>query len=377
MNTLSFTRNDYPTLGVEIELQLVESSTLALSNSIEDVLKALPQEYHDFVKPELMQSYLEINTNVCRTVAEAGNDLRRTLEATENAIEELGLKLFWSATHPFSSWREQEITVNDRYYRLVDLMQDIARRLLTFGLHVHVGVDTGDKAIMVSERLLRYVPLLLSLSSNSPFWEGRNTGIHSNRSVIMEGLPTAGLPHLVRNWSEYTWLINHLINTGFINTIREIWWDIRPHHNFGTVEIRICDMPANLNQVLGITAFVQCMVVALSEEIDRGTFQADFHPMMVQQNKWRATRYGGDAQLVNHDTFQQQSVPELTAHLVELLLPTAEKLDCVPELKSVLHLHEATGAAQQLAIYEETGSRREVVRQMLQKNNWRNLPGLR
>ncbi|MCA9041864.1 MAG: YbdK family carboxylate-amine ligase, partial [Planctomycetaceae bacterium] len=241
MNALSFTSNDYPTLGVEIELQLVESSTLALSNSIEEVLKSLPEEYHQFVKPELMQSYLEINTGVCRTVAEAGNDLRRTLEATEKAIEKLGLKLFWSATHPFSSWREQEITVNDRYYLLVDLMQDIARRLVTFGLHIHVGVDTGDKAIMVGERMLRYLPLLLSLSSNSPFWEGRNTGIHSNRSIIMEGLPTAGLPHLVRNWSEYTWLINHLINTGFINTIREICWDVRPHNNFGTVEIRVCD----------------------------------------------------------------------------------------------------------------------------------------
>lgn len=374
MPTLNFTRNDYPTLGVELELQLVDQETFALSNSIEDVLANLPQSLQESIKPELMQSYLEINTGICRNVCEAGDDLRGKLEDVEKAIDPLGLKLFWSATHPFSSWRDQQITVNDRYFRLVELMQDIARRLVTFGLHIHVGVDTGDKAIMVTERLLRYMPLLLSISANSPFWEGRNTGIHSNRSKIMEGLPTAGLPHLVRNWSEYTWLINHLIHTGFINTIREIWWDIRPHHNFGTVEVRVCDMPCNLNQVLALTALVQCMVVNLSDEIDEGTFQSDFHPMMVQQNKWRATRYGADAQLVNHDHFQQQAVPEITSHLVELLEPTAEKLDCVRELQLNQQLHTQTGAAQQLTIFEETGSRREVVRQMIHANNWRLLP---
>jgi len=370
MAALVFTRIDRPTIGVELELQLVDRETFALANRIDDILAALPEDLRQVVKPELMQSYIEINTGVCETVAQAGEDLQAKLEAIEREIEKLGIRLLWAATHPFSSWRDQKVTVDDRYYRLVDLMQDVARRLVTFGLHVHVGVDTGDKAINVCDRMLRYLPLLLAMSSNSPFWEGRNTGLHSNRSKIMEGLPTAGLPHQMRNWSEYVWVINHLITTGFINSIREIWWDIRPHHNFGTVEVRICDMPPNLRQVLGITALVQCLVTAISEDVDEGTYQLDYHPMMVQQNKWRATRFGAAAQLVNNDDNEQYSVEASIRQLVEKLRPSAEKLNCSAELESALSISKETGAEQQLAIYEQTGDRAEVVRQMIERNHW-------
>lgn len=367
---LPFTRNDSPSIGVEIELQLVDSETMELANRIEEVLAALPEDLQMAIKPELMQSYLEINTGVCQTVAEAGDDLRAKLEAVESSVNPLGILLFWGASHPHSSWRDQKITVDDRYYRLVDLMQDVARRLLTFGLHVHVGVETGDKAVHICDRMMKYLPLLLSLSSNSPFWEGRNTGLHSNRSKIMEGLPTAGLPHRMRNWSEYVWLISHLKSTGFINSIREIWWDIRPHHNFGTVEVRICDMPASLNHVLAITALVQCLVTAISLEIDQGTFQMDYHPMMVQQNKWRATRYGADAELVSTTDFAQRSVQEVTDGLVTRLRPIAKDLRCEVELESLRDVPVNAGARQQLQLFEETGSRQEVVRQMIHRNHW-------
>jgi glutamate---cysteine ligase / carboxylate-amine ligase len=371
MSQLLFTPNQRPTIGVEIELQLVDVETMELANRIEDVLQALPADLRDAIKPELMQSYLEINTGVCNTVREAGTDLRGKLALVEGAAESLGLQLFWAGSHPFSSWRDQKVTADDRYHRLVELMQDVARRLVTFGLHVHVGVETGDKAIMVCERMMKYLPLLLSLSSNSPFWEGRNTGLHSNRSKIMEGLPTAGLPHLMRNWSEYVWLINHLVKTGFINSIREIWWDIRPHHNFGTVEVRVCDMPASLDQVLAITALVQCLVQAISREIDEGTFQSEYHPMMVQQNKWRATRYGSDAELVSTHDFQQRSVAKVTDELVSQLQPMANELDCADELQSLRSLPANAGAKQQLQYFEETGSRTEVVRRMIAANHWR------
>ena len=157
-----------------------------------------------------------------------------------------GVRLFWSGTHPFSPWQAQEVTPLDRYRDLIELLQETARRIITFGLHVHVAVDSGDKAIMICDRILQHLPTLLALSANSPFWQGRNTGLHSQRSKIMETLPTAGLPPMMRNWSEYAWLLNNLVDTGFIKTIRELWWDVRPHHNFGTVEVRICDMPPTL-----------------------------------------------------------------------------------------------------------------------------------
>jgi len=371
MTTLQFTHNDYPTIGVELELQLVDAETYALSNSIGEVLDHAPRQMADKIKPELMQSYLEINTDVCRTVRQAGVDLREKLEALESITENLGLKLFWGATHPFSRWNEQEVTVNDRYFRLVELMQDVARQLVTFGLHVHVGVDTGDKAILLCDRMLKHLPLLLALSSNSPFWNGRKTGLHSYRSKIMESLPTAGLPFQMRNFSEYTWLINHLVDTGFINTIREIWWDIRPHHKFGTVEVRVCDMPCNLRHVLALTALVQCMVHAISEEIDEGTFQSDCHPMMVQQNKWRAARFGSQARLVDIETYRQYSVQETVDRLVEYLVPTAIELDCLEELKMVGSLPDNTGAEQQLSLYEDTKDFPKIVQQMIERNDWR------
>lgn len=371
MSAIKFTHNDAPTIGIEIELQIVDAESLALSNSIEEILSRLDGGLAEHVKPELMQSYLEINTGVCRTVREAGDDLRQKLEDIEQVTDALGLRLYWAATHPFSSWRDQKITVNDRYYRLVELMQDVARRLVTFGLHVHVGVDSGDKAIMICDRMLRHLPLLLALSSNSPFWEGRNTGLHSNRSKIMEGLPTAGMPHLMRNWSEYVWLVNHLVDTGFINTIREIWWDIRPHHNFGTVEIRVCDMPATLDQVLALTALIQCLVQAISEQIEEGTYQSDCHPMMVQQNKWRATRFGPAAPLVNNDDYKQYTVVETVNHLVDLLAPMADRLDCAAELQAATRLPATTGSLQQLEIYGKTSDRKEVIRQMLERNHWK------
>ncbi len=371
MSKITFTRNEAPTIGVEIELQLVDAQTLALSNSIERVLDRLSPALAQQVKPELMQSYIELNTGVCRTVRQARDDLRSKLEDLEQVTDGLGIKLLWAATHPFSSCRDQKITVNDRYYRLVDLMQDVARQLVTFGLHVHVGVDTGDKAVMICDRMLRHLPMLLALSANSPFWEGRKTGLHSHRSKIMEQLPTAGLPHQMRNWSEYTWLINHLVDTGFINTIREIWWDIRPHHNFGTVEIRVCDMPANLTQVTAIAAVVQCLVHAISNEIDEGTYQSEYHPMMVQQNKWRAARFGPEARLVNTNDYKQYSVQETIDSLIALLLPTARKLDCVEELTSASHLPATTGSRQQLEIFERTGDQMAIVREMLEQNDWR------
>jgi carboxylate-amine ligase len=370
MAKIEFHRNDRPTVGIELELGLLDDNTLALTSEYERLDAWLSSNGHQSseasnFKPELMQCVLEINTDVCETIGDAERDLREKIATVEAACDALGLRLWWGATHPFSLWADQKITPDERYLQLVNLLQEMARRLVTFGLHVHVGVESGDKAVMICDRIMRHLPTLLALSVSSPFWEGRKTGLHSHRSKVMEGLPTAGLPTLMRNWSEYVWLVNHMIDTGFINTIREIWWDVRPHHNFGTVEVRVCDMPGNLADTLALAALVQCLVKALSDEIDNGTYQHDSHPMMVQQNKWRAARFGNQAKLVDTNTYRVATLPRTVEHLVEMLSPTAGELGCTTYLQHCLSMAENPSSAQrQLDLLDETNDPREIVRQL-------------
>lgn len=356
MSKLEFSQNLEPTIGVEIELGLVDARTMELRSGIEEVLARLPSRYRASIKPELMQCYLEINSGVCRTVDEAEQDLRPKIAAVEETTDELGLGLLWSATHPFSCWKDQQITSTERYYRLVDLLEDMARQLVTFGLHVHVGVDSGDKAVAICDRIMPHLPTLLALSCNSPCWDGRITGLQSSRSKVMEGLPTAGLPFAMRNWSEYTWLVSHLIETGFIHTIREIWWDVRPHHNFGTVEVRVCDIPGSFEDVLALTALIQCLVKSLSDEIDNGIYLPEAHPMMVRQNKWRACRYGPRALLVDPRTHESMPVPQVVEGLLQRLRPTADELGCRRHLERVQELASGPSwADRQLSLIGELG----------------------
>ncbi|HEX5470976.1 MAG TPA: YbdK family carboxylate-amine ligase [Lacipirellulaceae bacterium] len=372
MPKIDFHSNDRPTVGIELELGLLDAETLALSSAYGLLNARLTAEGHQsdessHFKPELMQCVLEINTAVCETIADAERDLRGKIAIVESACDALGLRLWWGATHPFSSWEDQRITPDDRYLQLVNLLQEMARRLVTFGLHIHVGVESGDKAVMTCDRIMRHLPTLLALSVSSPFWERRRTGLHSYRSKVMEGLPTAGLPTLMRNWSEYVWLVNHMIETGFINTVREIWWDVRPHHKFGTVEVRVCDMPANLTDTLALGALVQCLVKALSDEIDNGTYQHDSHPMMVQQNKWRAARFGNQARLVDTNTYRAASVVDTVGRLVELLRRTAADLACEKYLEHCVAMASSPSAAQrQLDLMAATNDSREMVRQIVQ-----------
>ena len=365
MATIDFTSNSRPTLGIEVELGLVDSNTMALSSSYADLENWLSEEDKALVKPELMQCVVEINTGVCETINEAEQDLQGKIGKLEKAADQAELRVWWGATHPFSPWREQKVTPNDRYHKLVELLQELARRLVTFGLHVHVGVDSGDKAVMICDRILRHLPTLLALTSSSPFWEGRKTGLQSHRSKVMEGLPTAGMPTLMRNWSEYVWLVNHMVDTGFINSIREIWWDVRPHHSFGTVEVRVCDMPGNLEDTLAVAALIQCLVKALSDEIDGGTYQHDCHPMMVRQNKWRATRFGTAAQLVDSYNYNIVTVSQAVDQLVDKLTPVAANLGCESYLEHCRQIAASPSwADRQMSILAETGSAEEVVRQL-------------
>lgn len=365
MAKLQFNSNAKHTIGVELELGVVDASTMQLVSGSTDLIERLPPELDSVVKHELMQCCVEAISGVCETVSDARQDLTSKLRQVEQAADQLGMRLWWGSTHPFGLWENQHVTENQRYLDLVQLLQELARRMITNGLHVHVGVDTGDKAVMICDRIMQHLPTLLALSASSPFWQNRDTGLQSHRSKLMEGLPTAGLPTLMRNWSEYVWLVNHMVETGFINTIREIWWDVRPHHNFGTVEVRVCDMPGNIDHVCGLTALIQCLVKKLSDEIDEGTYQFDCHPMMVRQNKWRAARFGSDARLVNARDYSVQPVGEIACRLVDLLRDVAVELKCESELLYVKEIAQAEGwAHRQRSIMEETGQRSEIVRQL-------------
>lgn len=366
MAKIRFQPNDRPTLGVELEFALVNARTMELTSACPAILERLPDDLRQAVKPELMQCYIEINSGVGETVEDVRRDLRGKVVAVEKVTDELGAALYWSGSHPFSSWRDQQPTENERYKQLLDSLQDVGRQLVTFGLHVHVGVDSGDKAVMICDRIMRYLPLLIALSCNSPWWEGRVTGLESHRSKIMEALPTAGLPPLMRNWSEYAWLLNHLEETGFINSIRDIWWFVRPHHNFGTVEVRVCDMPGCLDDAIALAALVQSLVSALSEEIDEGTYQHDSHPMLVRQNMWRVERYGLDAMLIDSESLKPQSARGMLLQLIDRLSDTAEAIGAQAGLERARSFAAGeTWARRQLTALKETGDQREAIRRML------------
>ena len=355
LHPLVFNANDSPTIGVELELQLVDAKTCALRSGILDLIKHVGED-QEWLKPELMQSYVEINTGVCNTVSDARKDLSGKLEKLYKAASANDMRILWAGSHPFSTWMDQDITPSPRYKKLVELMQDTARRIVTFGMHVHVGVDSGDKAVMVVDRLMRYLSTLLALSVNSPFWLGRKTGLHSQRIKIMEQLPAAGTPPFLRNYSEYCWVVNQSIQSGFINSIQEIWWDVRPHPRFGTVEVRIFDIPGNLEDALALTAMTQCLVAALSDQIDEGVYQHDIHPIVVRQNKWKAVRYGMRADLIDPVTHKTIPVREMVFFLYEKLKPYAENLGCMQELNHIITMVDhQSGAEVQLDVFEKNG----------------------
>ncbi|MBG84442.1 MAG: glutamate--cysteine ligase [Phycisphaerae bacterium] len=353
-------------IGVEIELGLINSESLELSMDVPEMLRRLPTGWEDSIKPEFMRSYLEFNTGVCQTVDEVRRDLSEKLQWGYETAAEMGNTFLWSGTHPTSHWKDQKLTDDERYEWLMETMQFVARRLVVFGLHVHIGVDSGDKAIQMCDRLLRHLPVLLALSSNSPHWCGRNTGLHSYRSKVMESLPTAGLPETMRNWSEYNWLTDHLIATDFIHSPREIWWDVRPVARFGTVEIRVMDTPMTMEHLLGLVAMTQCIVSGLSSEIDRGMYLVDCHPMIARQNKWHAARYGLDATLADPDTMHAIPARQQARLLLDLCQPLSEKLGCAEELSYVERILEnGSGAATQHKVAKDTGDLKEVIRTTL------------
>ncbi len=335
-------------LGVEWELQLVDPGTRALSRGATELLAAIAPEgggEHPKAKHELLQSTVEVITGVCTSVEEATADLAGTVAEVVAAARDRGLEVACSGTHPLSHWSTQEISPLPRYAKLVDDMQWLARRLTVFGVHVHVGVRSADKAVAIVNALTAYLPHFLALSSSSPYWNGSDTGLASARSKVFEGLPTAGLPYQLEDWAAFEDYMQLLLDTGTIASVKEVWWDVRPHPDFGTVELRICDGTPTLWEIGMVAAVAQCLVDVFDREIDKGYVLPTPKAWVVRENKWRAGRRGLDADVI----LESGAVVPLRSAVVELaheLLPTAQRLGCVDELSRV-HEVAARGASAQ------------------------------
>ena len=324
-------------LGVEWELQLVDRETRQLTSGATEILAELSDDgsgQHPTAKHELLQSTIEVITGVCATVPEAMADLGRTIAQVTALAEPRGLGLMCSGTHPLTDWQSQQISSDPRYTKLIEDMQWLARRLQIFGVHVHVGVRSPDKAIAMVNALSAYIPHFLALSASSPYWVGSDTGLASARSKVFEGLPTAGLPHQLKDWAQFEEYMETLIKTGTIDSIKEVWWDVRPHPTYGTVELRICDGLPTIAEVGMVAALSQCLVDTFDREIDRGYTLPTPRRWVVQENKWRAARYGLDADIiVGQDDVQP--LREALRELVQDMRPAADRLGCSAELDTV------------------------------------------
>ncbi len=338
---IPFRSSERSSLGVEWELQLVDLASRELVPGAVEILEELRPdgaEEHPKAKHELLQSTVEIITGICTTVAEAKADLAGTLAEVAAAAERRGLGLMCAGTHPFTDWQSQLISPKERYLELVERMQWMARRMQIFGVHVHVGVRAPEKAIPIVNALCQYIPHFLALSSSSPYWVGCDTGLASSRTKIFEGMPTAGLPYQLADWSEFEEYMETLISTKSIESVREVWWDVRPHPDFGTVELRICDGLPTLDEIGAVAALAQCLVEQFDTQLDRGYTLPTPASWVLRENKWRASRYGLDADIVVDDKGTVRPVRQAIRELVEELMPTAKRLGCEAELADVLRV---------------------------------------
>jgi carboxylate-amine ligase len=342
-------------LGVEEEFQLLSSESYELTSRFDEVFEAAGSDPR--LKPELMQSTIEVATHVAGSVAEAVGEARSLRAQLRDAAAESGALIASAGTHPFSRYEHQQITDEPRYQELVESMQWIAERELIFGLHVHVGLETAQQAIAVANGLRTWLPELLALSANSPFWQGRDTGLASTRIKVFEAFPRSGLPPAFSSFEEFELLVERGVKTGSFEDYTFIWWDLRPHPKLGTVEVRICDGQTRLENLSGIVALIQSLAATLAER-----FEADGAPpiqprTLVEENKWRAARYGLDAQLIDLSRDEVRQAREAVLELVELALPSARRLGCEAELDEVERLcARGSGAEEQRRVHEEEGS---------------------
>ena len=351
----NFGAGDQYTLGVEEEYMLLDGESFDLVQHVDTVLSAARNgELTDRIGPELMQSVVEISTPVCKSVADVDTELRKLRGLVSGIAGERGMRVGSAGTHPFSLFERQRITARDRYRNLVDQLQYVARRELIFGLHIHVAVDDPEKAIKVTSALLLHLPDFLALSGNSPFWRGEATGLASSRQMVFAAFPRSGPPPRFRDYADYAEVVGQLEKTGCIADYTHIWWDIRLHPRFGTIEVRVMDAVTRVEETVALTAYVQALVKHYAERFESGAELPSFHRILISENKWLGARYGLEAPVMDLATGRRNRVPiaQLVRRTLRDIEPHARELGAERELEGVKDiLAKGNGADRQLRVF--------------------------
>ena len=359
------------TIGIEEEYQTIDPVTRDLRSHIAtEMLAKGKMQLAERVKAEMHQSVIEVGTDICHTVKDARVDLFDLRRQMILLAREHGLALVAGATHPFSDWRSQEIYPDPRYAQVVEDLQLVARANLIFGLHVHVGIEDREAAIRVMNSMRYFLPHILALSTNSPFWRGMKTGLKSYRAKVFDKFPRTNIPDAFGSWSEFEAFVDLLIKTNCLDNAKKIWWDIRPHPFFSTIEIRVCDIPLRAEETLAIAALIQATAVKLYNLHERNQDFRQYSRALLMENKWRAVRYGLDGKLI--DFGKQQEVPEreLILEYLDLVDDVVDGLDSRAEIEYIRHMLETgTGADRQLRVFEETGDLKAVVDYMVKETS--------
>jgi glutamate---cysteine ligase / carboxylate-amine ligase len=358
---IDFAGSPGSTVGVEWEFALVDAQTRDLSNEATAVIAEIGENPR--VHKELLRNTVEVVSGVCECTAQAMEDLRETLTPACQIVRDRGMELFCAGTHPFARWSTQKLTDAPRYAELIKRTQWWGRQMLIWGVHVHVGISSAAKVMPIMTSLLNYYPHLLALSASSPCWGGDDTGYASNRAMMFQQLPTAGLPFHFQKWAEFEGFVYDQKKTGIIDHMDEIRWDIRPSPHLGTLEVRICDGVSNLRELAALVALTHCLIVDLDRRLDAGETLPTMPPWHVQENKWRAARYGLDAVIILDAESNERLVTDDLPGLLNRLEPVAKSLHCADELASVADIWRlgASYQRQRRVVEEHDGDLRAVV----------------
>jgi len=351
------------TIGIEEELMILDAETNELANAIESLLEPTPAGE---IKPELMESVLEVSTDPCPSTAVAAEQLRALRQQVAQTAASKNLRIGAAGTHPFAMWEDQRVVARPRYRDLISALRFVARQELIFGMHVHVGIDDPEKAIHVANGMRVHIPVLLALSANSPFWRADATGLASTRTPIFRAFPRVGMPPTYKGWADYERRIEFMVKTNVIEDYTYLWYDVRPHPNFGTVEIRVMDSQTHVEHTLGLAAFTQALVRELALHYEAGKHLSRYPFEMLDENKWLAARHGLEGELVDLPKSERVATRALARRLLDRMREHAQDLGSGTELAAVEDLLErGNGAARQVVVYEANHDLREVMAEIV------------